>query len=69
MLNSFIWSGPDTIINVRDTMQNPGKTQIYYKPGQNHMTQMTWIQDGLAFGMGFNILKAPSVGVVFLCNP
>ena len=38
-LNSLFWSGPDTIINPRDPMQNPGQTRIFYKPGQTRMTQ------------------------------
>ena len=29
----------DIIINVRDPMQNPGQTQIFYKAGQTWLTQ------------------------------
>ena len=39
--NSLLWLGPDTIINASDPMQNLGQTQIFYKPGQTHLTQTT----------------------------
>ena len=38
-LDSLPWSGTDTIINAHDSMQNPGQTQIFYKPGH---TRLTW---------------------------
>ena len=41
MLNSLLWSGPDSIINVHDSIQNPDQTQIFYKSGQ---TYLTWIK-------------------------
>ena len=31
-LNSLLWLGTDAIINARDAMQNPGQTEIFYKP-------------------------------------
>jgi len=36
MLNPSL---PDAINNVRDPMQNPGQTQIFYKAGQTRMTR------------------------------
>ena len=31
-LNSLLWSGTNAIINACDAMQNPGQTEIFYKP-------------------------------------
>ena len=35
----IILSGLDTIITARDSMQNPGHTGIFYKPGQTRLTR------------------------------
>ena len=37
--HELLWSGPDTIINACDSMHNAGQTRIFYKPGQNCLTQ------------------------------
>ena len=34
----LLWSGPDTIINTHDPMQNLGLTRIFYELGQTHLT-------------------------------
>ena len=39
--NLLLWSGPDTIINAHDPVQNLGQTRIFYKLGQTHLTQTT----------------------------
>ena len=36
----IISSGLDAIITARDSMQNPGHTGIFYKPGQTCLTQI-----------------------------
>ena len=36
---SSLWSGPDTIIDAGDPMQNLGQTWIFYKPGHSHLIQ------------------------------
>ena len=39
ILSSLLWSGPNTIINPRDPMQNSDQTWIFYKAGQTCLTQ------------------------------
>ena len=46
-LNSLLWSGPDTIIDACDPIQNPDQTQIIYKPGQTRLTRVKRDPDDL----------------------
>ena len=56
-LNSLLLSGPDTIINAHDPMQDPGQTCLTWtKHDTNSADEVTWFQPWIAFKKGPNLL-------------